>query len=152
MFIVIYLLHSQTRNVMPKHDNTIIKQHLCGEGLPSLLSLLQVDVFQQQQGILQQIILCPSNKPKKLVSGLLIQIISPKVLQENTTILQLKVYIVYVMRNFVGHPPQQQCPINLALFFFPFVYNARSLDHHFFTSFSNEFSRHKVRRVTDPNF
>ena len=45
MFIVIYLLHSQTRNVMPKYDNKIIKQHLCGEGLPSLLSLLQVDVF-----------------------------------------------------------------------------------------------------------
>ena len=35
--------------------------------------------------------LCPSNKPKKLVSGL--------VLQESTTILQLKVYIVSVMKN-----------------------------------------------------
>ena len=145
MFIVIYLLHSQTRNVMPKHDNTIIKQHLCGEGLPSLLPLLQVDVFQQQQGILQQIILCPSNKPKKLVSGLLIQIISPKVLQESTTILQLKVYIVYVMRKLVGH-------LNLALLLFLFVCNARSLDHQFFTIFSNEVSRHKVRKVTGPNF
>ena len=46
MFIVIYLFHSQTRCFMPKHHNAIIKHHLCGEGLPSLLSLLQVDVFQ----------------------------------------------------------------------------------------------------------
>ena len=46
MFIVIYLFHSQTRCFMPKLHNAIIKQHLCGKGLPSLLSLLQVDVFQ----------------------------------------------------------------------------------------------------------
>ena len=26
-------LHSQTRNFLPKHHNTIIKQHLCGERL-----------------------------------------------------------------------------------------------------------------------
>ena len=44
-----------------------------------------------------------SNKPKKLVSGFVIQIISPKVLQESTTILQLlKVYIVSVMKNKLG--------------------------------------------------
>ena len=66
MFIVIYLFPCfQTRNFLPKDRNTIIKQHLHGEGLLSLLSLLQVDVFQQKQVILQQIILCPSNKPKK---------------------------------------------------------------------------------------
>ena len=41
---------------------------------------------------------------KKLVSGLLIQIISPKVLQESTTVLQLKVYIACVMKKLVGHP------------------------------------------------
>ena len=65
MFIVIYLFPCfQTINFLPKDRNTIIKQHLHGEGLLSLLSLLQV-VFQQKQGILQQIILCPSNKPKK---------------------------------------------------------------------------------------
>ena len=87
----------------------------------------------------------PSNKPEKLVSGLLIRIISPKVFQENTTILQLKVYIVYVMRKLVGH-------LNLALLLFLFVCNARSLDHQFFTIFSNEVSRHKVRKVTGPNF
>ena len=38
---------------------------LCGEELPSLLPLLQVDVFQEKQGILQLINLCLSNKPKK---------------------------------------------------------------------------------------
>ena len=38
---------------------------LCGEELPSLLPLLQVDVFQEKLGILQLIILCLSNKPKK---------------------------------------------------------------------------------------
>ena len=93
---ILVSLHSQTRNFLPKDRNTIIRENLCGVGLPSLFSL---------QGILQQIILCPSNKPKKLVWGLLIQIISPQVLQESTTILHMKVYIVFVMRKIVGHPP-----------------------------------------------
>ena len=62
---IIISLHSQTRNFLPKHHNAIIKEHLCVEGQPSLLPLLQVDVFRQKQGILQQVILCPSNKPKK---------------------------------------------------------------------------------------
>ena len=43
---ILVFLHSQTRNFLPKHHNTIIKQHLCGEGLPSLLSFPRVDVFQ----------------------------------------------------------------------------------------------------------
>ena len=38
--------HSQTRNFLPEHLNIIIKQQLWGEGFPSLLPLLQVDVFQ----------------------------------------------------------------------------------------------------------
>ena len=38
--------HSQTRNFLLEHLNIIIKQQLCGEGLPSLLPLLQADVFQ----------------------------------------------------------------------------------------------------------
>ena len=38
------------------------------------------------------------------------QIISPKVLQISTTILQLKVYISYVVQKLVGHPPLQECP------------------------------------------
>ena len=38
--------HSQTRNFLPEHLNIKIKQQLCGEGFPSLLPLLQADVFQ----------------------------------------------------------------------------------------------------------
>ena len=60
-----FLAQPNCRNVLPKHCNTIIRQHLCGERLPSLLPWLQVDVFQENHGILLQIILCPSNKPKK---------------------------------------------------------------------------------------
>ena len=46
---------------------------------------------------------------EKLVSGLdlVIQIIIPKFLQECTTILQLKVYIIYVVQKLVGHPMRQ---------------------------------------------
>ena len=66
MFIVIcFLAQPDCRNFLPENCNTIIKQQLYGEELPSLLSFLQVDVFQKKQGILQQINLCPSNKPKK---------------------------------------------------------------------------------------
>ena len=43
---ILVSLHSHTRNFLPKDRNTIIKEHLCGEGLPSFFSLLQVDVFQ----------------------------------------------------------------------------------------------------------
>ena len=37
--------HSQTRNFLSEHINIIIKQQLCGEKFPSLLPLLQADVF-----------------------------------------------------------------------------------------------------------
>ena len=73
MFIAnCFLAQPHCRNVLLKHCNTIIKQQLCGEELLSLLPLLQVDAFlveiayhQEKQGILLQIKLCPSNKPKK---------------------------------------------------------------------------------------
>ena len=60
-----FLAPSDFRNFLPKHCNTIIKQQLCGKELPPLLSSLQVEVFQEKQGILQQINPCPSNKPKE---------------------------------------------------------------------------------------
>ena len=46
---------------------------------------------------------------EKLVSGLdlVIQIILPKFLQECTTIVELKVYIIYVVQKLVGHPMRQ---------------------------------------------
>ena len=62
-----FLAQPDSRNFLPEHCNTIIKQQLYGEGLPSLLPLLQVDFFQEKQGILQQMILCPSSKPKKAI-------------------------------------------------------------------------------------
>ena len=66
MFIVTcFFAQPDCRNFVPEHCNAIIKQQLCWEGLPPQLRLLQVDAFQGKQGILQQIILSPSSKPKK---------------------------------------------------------------------------------------
>ena len=44
----------------------------------------------------------PIEQAKKLASGFVIQMISSKVLQESTTILQLKVYIISVMKKKLG--------------------------------------------------
>ena len=53
MFIVTcFLTQSGCRSFLPEHCNAEIKQELCGEELPSFLYLLQVDVFQEKQGIL----------------------------------------------------------------------------------------------------
>ena len=62
------------------------------EDLTSLLSSLQVYAFQEKLCVLQQINLCPSNKLKKkrLVSGLVTEIIPPKFFEECTTIPHLK--------------------------------------------------------------
>ena len=95
--------------------------------------------------------LCPSNKPKKLASGLVIQIISPKVLQESTTILQLKVYIVSVMKNkLVTHLSMNVLLIWLHSFsHLPGMQDLWTISFFFFF---HEVSHHKVRKVTDPNF
>ena len=80
MFIASLLFTARLYDFLPKHWNTIIKQQLCEKELPSLLPLLQIDVFQEKQGILWQINLFLSKtSQKKLVSGLVIQIIPPKV-------------------------------------------------------------------------
>ena len=131
MFIVTcFLAQPNCRNVLPEHCITIIKHQLCGEGLPSLLPLLPVDVI-----YCRKCSYAHQTSRKKLVSGLAIQIVSAKFLQESTTILQLKGYIVYMMQKLIAHPPYQECPINLVSFVFPFVCNSRSLDHQFFYSF-----------------
>ena len=110
-----------------------------------------VDVFRENQGILQQSSQTHQTGQKSLHQAL-IQIVSPKVLQHCTTILELKVYISYVVPKLVGHPPQQECPSNLASFVFPFVCNARFLDHQFFLFFSYEVSHHKVKKRQIPIF
>ena len=46
--VTCFLAQPDCRNFLPKLCNTIIKQYLCGKELPSLLSLPQVDVFQEK--------------------------------------------------------------------------------------------------------
>ena len=87
-----------------------------------------------------------------LVSGLVIQIVLMNVSQECTTILQLKVHNVYVVQKLVGHPPWQKYHISFALFFFPSVCNARSLDHQFFLIFLHNVRHHKKSKTIDPVF
>ena len=65
VIVTCFFAQPDCRNFVPEHCNAIIKQQLCREGLPPQLRLLQVDAFQGKQGILQQIILSPSSKPKK---------------------------------------------------------------------------------------
>ena len=69
MFIVTcFLAQPDCRNVLPDHCNTIIKPKLCGERFP--LPLLQVDVFRENQGILQQSSQAYQTSQKKFASGL----------------------------------------------------------------------------------
>ena len=76
----------------------------------------------------------------------MVQTVSPKVSQECTTRLQLKVHNVYMLLKLVGHPPHQKYPINLALFIFPSVCNARSLCHQFFSIFFHKVRQRKVKK------
>ena len=59
--------------------------------------------------------------------------------------MQLKVYNIYVVENLVAHPPLPKYSINLALFIFPSVCNAKSPDHQFSLIFFHELRHHKVR-------
>ena len=43
--VTCFLAQPDCRNFLPEHCNTMFKQKSRGEGLPSLLPLLQVDVF-----------------------------------------------------------------------------------------------------------
>ena len=148
---ILVSLHSQTRNFLPKHHNTIIKQHSCGEG-SSLLFLLQVDVFQQKQGVLQQIILCPSNKSKRAC----IRPFDTNNFNESLTrkhhhtatdslyrLCDEKISWTPILAGvsyqfgFVSFPICLQCKIS-----------ASSV----FSIFFHEVSHPKVRKVTDPNF
>ena len=114
MFIVaISLVQSDFRNFLPEHCNAIIKQQLFGEELPSLLPFLKLRFFKRSRVYCSNSTYAYQTSQKKLSSGLLIQIIPPKVLQECTAILQMKVYIVYMVRKLVDDPHQEEFPINL---------------------------------------
>ena len=45
--VTCFLAQPDRRNFPPQRSNTIIKQQLCGEGLPSFLSLLQLMFFKK---------------------------------------------------------------------------------------------------------
>ena len=47
----------------------------------------------------------PIEQARESLHQVLIQIVSPKVLQQRSPILQLKVYVSYVVQKIVGHPP-----------------------------------------------
>ena len=69
MFIfTCFLAQPDCRNLLPEHCNTIIKPQLCGQRFP--LPLLQVDVFRENQGILQQSFQAHQTSQKQLASGL----------------------------------------------------------------------------------
>ena len=116
MFIITcFLAQPGCRNFLSEHCNTIIKQQLCGERLS-----LPPSCFAREAGYIAANHPRPIKQARKSLHQVLIQIISTQVLQQSTTILQLKVYISYVVQKLVGHPPQQECPSNLASSVFPF--------------------------------
>ena len=132
--LLLVSLHSQTRNFLPEHLNIIVKQQLCGEGLPSLLPLHQDDVFQQKQGILQKIIYVHQASQKKLASDLVIQIISPSLERKYHHAGSESLYPL-CGEKMSWAPTLVRVSINLASFLFPFAQNARYLDRHFFFYF-----------------
>ena len=120
---------------------TIIKQQLSGGGVAIFVTFVPSRWFSREIGC-NTANLCPSNNPKKVCMRPCDTNNLTQSQQESTTILQLKVYIVYLVQKLVGHSPWQECPIdfiNLSLFVFPFVCNARSLDHQFFLFFPIKF-------------
>ena len=147
---ILVSLHSQTRNFLPKHPNTIIKQHFCGERLPPLLLLLQV--FQQKQAILQQIILCLSNKSKKAC-------IRPFDTHNLTQSLTRKYHhtatesLYHLCDEKICWAPML-AGVSYQFGFVPFsiCLQCKISGSSVFSIFSREVSHDKVRKLTDPNF
>ena len=98
--LILVSLHSETVEIFCLNPAILIAGrscHLC-------FVYSKLDFFQDKHDILQQIdLMFIKQAKKKLVSGLVIQIIPLKVLQESTSILELKVYIVYMVRKLLGH-------------------------------------------------
>ena len=137
---------------LPEFCNTIIKRHLCGEGLPFLLPLLQVDVFQKKQGILQQIILCPSNRPKEAC----IRPCDTSNLTQSLTRKYHHTATEYLYRlcdakiNWTPTSAGVSCQFGFVRFLICLQCKISGLS--VFSIFSHEVPHHKVRKVTDPNF
>ena len=153
MFIATcFLAQPDCRNFLSEHFNSIIKHQLCGEGLPSLFPLLQVDVFQEKQGILQQIILCPSNKSKEAC-------IRPCDTNNFTQRLTRKYH------HTATESLYRQCdakinwtPTLTGVLYqfgcvrFPICLQCKISGPSIFSIFSHKVTHHKVRKVRDPNF
>ena len=145
---IIIPLHSQTRNFLPKHHNAIIKEHLCVEGQPSLLPLLQVDVFRQKQGIFQQIILCPSSKPKKACIRLFdTNNFTQGLTRKNRHIGTESLYRLCDEK--ISWTPSRSV-LSIWLCSFSHLSAMQDLWIIRFFYFSHEVSHHKVRKVTEP--
>ena len=101
LFIVTcFLAQPGSTNFLPEHCNTLIKQQLCGGKVAFAFALNWC--FSREAGYIA------ANHPmsiKQARKSLHQALISPKVLQKSTTILQLKVYISYVVQKLVGHSP-----------------------------------------------
>ena len=126
--------YSQTRHFLPEHLNIIIKQQLCGEGLSSLLSLLQADIFQRSRVSCSKSFM-PIKQAKKKVC------ISPCDTNNFTQSLTRKY-----------HHTATESLYRLCVEKISCARNSRSPDHQFFLFLSHEVSHHKVRKLPDPNF
>ena len=139
------------RNVLPEHCNTIIKHQLCGEGLPSLLPLLPVDVYQKKQGILSQIFLGPSNKPKEACvrpfdTNGFSQTLTRK--YHHTTESLYRLCDAKINRT----PTLAGVSYQFGFVRFPFCLQSRISGSSAFFISSHEVSHGKVRKVTHTNF
>ena len=119
MFIVTcFLAQTGYWNFLPQHCNTIIKEQLCGEELLSMLPLLQVDVFKRSRLYCSKSNYAYQTSQKEACIRPCDTNNFTQNLHECTTILQLKVYIAYVVRKLVGHSPYLECPVNSVFFIF----------------------------------
>ena len=122
------------------------------EEFPSLLPLLQVDVFQEKQGLLQQIKLRPSNKPKKVCIRLCDT--------NNSTQCLTWMYhhiaseILYRLRGTkISRTPSRCVPsIWLYSFFHLSAMEDPRIIRGFFQFFPHKVSHHKVRKLMDLSF
>ena len=150
MFIfTCFLAQPDCRNLLPEHCNTIIKPQLCGQRFP--LPLLQVDVFRENQGILQQSSQAYQTSQKKLASGLdtnnFTQSLTTKYHHTATeSLYQLCGAKISWTPTLAGVSQQ------FSFVRFPICLQCKISGSSVFSIFSHEVSHHKVRKKTDPNF
>ena len=137
---------------MPEHWNTITEQQLCGDELLPLFYLLQVDAFQEKQGMLQRIKLCPSNNPK-------IACIRRCDTDNSTQSLSRMYYhnateSLYCLRGVKDSwtPNLAEVLYQFGLICFSICLQCKICRSSVFLFFPHKVSNHKVRKVMDPSF